>query len=277
MKAGKIEANDTAPRQIKISFVLKAQPTLVMGPKPTPTTTELPELETEPDPLGFHLRTDLAISYDQINKLLQQPTIDIVGKPTTSPFGSYRIVGAKLYPSKNKVALKLLIEGNSIKKVTVPVLVPEQDEEKRQEEKQEQTPKSEPKPKPQTKIETKQVPFSGSLYFTMTPIYSARDKSIIFENVQLAPTTISSVTKSGAAWILTELLVSTIQSNLKISIGDKLEALNVSMNSYLNRSVGSSVEIKGGVDVPVVEKVFMSNRELKARVKLDGQATFNMK
>jgi len=118
---------------------------------------------------------------------------------------------------------------------------------------------------------------SGALYLSMRPTYSSTKRAIGFDNVGFATTTVSAVNKAGASWLLTKLLLDTVQSNLNYVVGKKLDSIAVALNSYLNRSLENVGEIQGQLDPPVVEGVFMSKRELRVRVLLSGHAGFKLR
>lgn len=90
--------------RLETFFEIVAQPNVSFGQKPDQFEKELPPLkDVEKGPGGFHAKTNLKISFNELNKLLADPKIGLIGKPLP---GDLKLKGLHLYGSGGQIVVE---------------------------------------------------------------------------------------------------------------------------------------------------------------------------
>jgi hypothetical protein len=254
--AGPITFSSTTPQTIDSVFSLTADPIAVVGDKPTPTTNPLPDIQVIPDPQGFHIIADVGITFEEISRLLQNPSTGLVGKKYVHNRRELTIVGARMYGSGEKAAIELLIQAKAI-------------------------PAKRPKivdvatffvnvyRRIQYAFEKHFYKLSGTIYLTADPKSAAAQQEVGVANSQYDADTLRQINKK-AKWILQTSLIESVNNDVRAPIGDKLNGLRGRVFSILNRPVGSYADMSGQINSLNIQKAFVGDKSIKARVAVDG-------
>jgi hypothetical protein len=261
--AGDINVTYGPPQVAQTAFSLTAQPRIIVGDQPPAGSSPLPPLEPiAPGPDGFHINTDVDVSFEEANRIIQDPRTGVIGATFQSGRRELKIEGARLYGSGTKIALELKVSGRAIrskepKVVDVVTAVEKAFKVVRY------------------LIEKKFYKLKGTVYFTGTPDYRIDQREIVFPDLEYDIQTRNVILKL-ANWILKTRLTEQLRTNVKFPLGEKLDAFKQNASAAINRPLGSHAALTGQVDSLTIQRIFIAPNAIKGRVAADGVAALSV-
>jgi hypothetical protein len=260
-KAGAGEINVTAgtPQTAETVFGLTSQPKVVFGDQPSGTAIPLPPLEPlTPGPNGFDVNTDVEMTFEEANRILQDPGTGVMGATFTSGRRELKIVGARVYGTGPRLAVELEVVGRAIRGDEPPV-------------EDVVTAIKVAYNRVRYFFEKKFYKLKGKVYLVGTPQYLTDRREIVFPDLEYDIQTRNVIVKI-ANWILKTRLTEQLRANVKMPLGDKLDSVKNRLSAGLNRELGPNARLSGNVESLTVERVYLSDAALQGRVNLRGNA-----
>jgi hypothetical protein len=257
--AGTVNVTSTTPQTAETVFGLTARPRVIVGDQPSAGRTPLPPLEAlTPGPPGFHLSTDVEISFEEANRIIQDPSTGVIGATFKSGRRELKIVGARIYGTGPKMAVELQVEGRAIlgsepKVVDIVTALAKAFNRVRY------------------FFEKRLYKLKGKIYLTGTPQYQADRREIIFPDLEYDLQTKNVIAKI-ANWILKTRLTERLRAAVKLPLGNGLDTLQTNLSAGLNRPLGPRAILSGTIDSLAVERVYVGDGALRGRVVINGNA-----
>lgn len=256
--AGAINVTGGTPQSAETVFGLTVQPRVVFGDEPSTTSTPLPALESLPAaPNGFDINTDVEMSFEEANRILQDPATGVINATFTSGRRELKIIGARAYGNGPRLAVELQVVGRAIRgdepkieDVVTAVKVAYN--------------------RVRYFFEKRLYKLKGKVYLVGTPQYLPDRREIVFPDLEYDIETRNIIAKI-ANWILKTRLTQQLRANVKMPIGDKLDSVKTNLSAGLNRELGPRATMSGEVESLTVERVFLGEGALRSRVNLRGR------
>src|SRR6266446_3362627 len=226
VSAGPITVTGTSPQTVNTTFALTANPKVELGEKPDVSVNPLPDLQVVADPEGIHVSTDLETTFEEATRILRDPGTGVIGKKFTSGRRELEITGARLYGTREKIALELQVKGRAIKErmpkvVDLATLLESGFKHLRY------------------WLEKKFYKLRGTIYLLGTPNYSSSDRTLTFPDLEYDIETRNVIVKI-ASWILKTTLTERLRAEAKLPAGQKLDEARNSLSAALNRQIGDN-------------------------------------
>jgi len=231
----RIIADFPYPRMESI-FEISIQPNVIIGKKPFPLKGDLPAItDYKPGPPGFHIETNLKISFKEVNKLLLDPKVGLLKKAL--PGGgnhNAKITNINIYGSGGKLVVEAQVEYNPV-------------------------------------INLGGNPAQLTVYLVGTPTYHPEERLIDFPDMDFDIKT-SDFLVQMAEMFDRDGIRQTLREKAVIPVGANLDKLKEDLTKLLNRPLGHFARLKTTVDSLTMEEAFVSDYGIEGRVALDGDA-----
>jgi hypothetical protein len=231
---------DTLKPRLETVFEIFAKPNLVFGQKPQTAKSDLPPLKDyQPGPDGFHVQSNLKISFEELNKLLTDPQMGILDQPLPgSSDKSIKITGLKLYGSGGRVVVQAQVEYQPLMNLSAK-------------------------------------PAKLTVYLLGTPEYHEDKQTIDFPDLDFDVKS-SDFLVQMATFIDGDGMKEQLRQAAVIPVGKNMEELKEYMMKMLNRPLGQYASLKTTVDSFKMEEAFVSDYGIEGRVSLDGDAVVDV-
>ena len=218
-------------------FEVTIQPNVTVGRRPHPLKEELPPItEYKPGPQGFHIQTNLKISFKEVNKLLVDPKTGVLNRALPGG-GSHnlRITGIDLYGSGGKLVVEAQVEYNPV-------------------------------------VNLSGKPAKMTVYLVGTPTYHPNQRVIDFPDMDFDIKT-SDFLVQMAEFFDGSGMKKQLRQQAVIPVGKSLDQLKQDLTQLLNRPLGHFARLKTDVKSLRMEEAFVSDYGIEGRVALDGDAS----
>ena len=222
--------------RLETVFEFYVQPDISIGEKPKVKVVEMPPLEDyQPGPEGFHIATNLKISFKEVNKLLVDPKLGILRKAL--PGGGDRhiqIDDMLIYGSGGKLVVEAQVEYQPL-------------------------------------LNLSSKPAQLTIYLLGTPVYHEDKQEIDFPDMDFDIKT-SDFLVQMADFIMGSGMREKLRKEAVIPVGKDLAKLKVEMEKVLNRPLGRFAKLNTEVTNLKMTEAFVSDYGLEGRVIMDGDA-----
>lgn len=217
-------------------FEIVAQPKVIFGKKPHPLKTELPPIsDYQNGPEGFHVATNLKVSFKEVNKLLVDPKTGILKKILPQSGGhQLKISNLNLYGSGGKLVVEATVDYYPL-------------------------------------LNLSSNPSQLTLYLVGTPTFHKKTQVIDFPDMDFDIQT-SDFLVQAADFIAGSGMREQLRQQAAIPVGPKLDKLKAEVTALLNRPLGGFARLKTTVDSLRMEEAFVSDYGIEGRVSMDGNA-----
>jgi hypothetical protein len=231
---------DPLSPRLETVFEIVAQPNVFIGERPHPLKTGLPPLKDyQPGPEGFHIETNLKISFQEVNKLLIDPKTGILNKALPGSGDHHlKITGIRIYGSGGKLVVEAQVEYQPV-------------------------------------LNLSSQPAKLTIYLLGTPTYHEKERVIDFPDMDFDIKT-SDFLVQMADFIAGSGMREQLRQQAVIPVGKKLDDLKVQLTQLLNRPLGRFARLRTTVTSLKMEEAFVSDYGLEGRVALDGDAAVDV-
>lgn len=119
--------------------------------------------------------------------------------------------------------------------------------------------------------------FNGNIYMTGIPKYDSTNRQIYMENMEFDLSTKNILAKT-ANWLFHKGLVSMMEKNAKIPIGENLDAMkSIISESLKSYTITSGVTMKGTVESFDIQKIFLTPNSLQVSLNSKGKLDLMVK
>ncbi len=231
---------DVRSPRLETVFEVIAQPYVIIGEKPRPLKTELPPIkEYQPGPQGFHIETNLKISFHEVNKLLIDPKTGILNR--TLPGGGnhhLKITSIRVYGSGGKLVVEAQVQYDPV-------------------------------------INLGGKPAQLTIYLLGTPTFHEKKQVINFPDMDFDIKT-SDFLVQMAEFIAGSGMREQLRKQAVIPVGKDLDDLKEQLTKMLNRPLGRFAKLRTTVTSLKMVEAFVSDYGLEGRIALDGDAAVDL-
>ncbi len=231
---------DVRSPRLETVFEVIAQPYVVIGDKPRPLRSELPPIkEYQPGPEGFHIETNLKISFNEVNKLLIDPKTGILNRALPGGGNHHlKITSIRVYGSGGRLVVEAQVQY-------APV------------------------------INLGGKPAELTIYLLGTPTFHEKKQVIDFPDMDFDIKT-SDFLVQMAAFIAGSGIREELRKKAVIPVGKNLGELKTQLTQMLNRPLGRFARLRTKVTSLKMVEAFVSDYGLEGRIALDGDAAVDL-
>lgn len=226
--------------RLETVFEFIGQPNVIIGEKPQVKVTEMPPLKDYvPGPEGFHIETNLKISFKEVNKLLVDPKTGILNKAL--PGGgnhNLKIDNLDIYGSGGQIVVEAEIEYQPI-------------------------------------LNLSSKPAQLTIYLVGTPTYHEDEQLIDFPDMDFDIKTSDFLVQMAEAFDGSAIR-DALRKQAVIPIGKNLDQLKQELTKVLNRPLGGHARLKTTVTSLKMEEAFVTDYGIEGRVAMDGDASVDV-
>jgi hypothetical protein len=226
--------------RLETFFEIVAEPNVSFGQKPDRFQKDLPPLkEVESGPGGFHAKTNLKISFKELNKLLADPRTGLIGKPLPGTgSGNITLQGIRLYGSGGQIVVEAQIDYQPV-------------------------------------LNLASKPAQLTVYLLGTPHYHDDSQTIDFPDLDFDVKS-SDFLVQMATFVDGGGMRDQLREKAVIPVGKDMDKLKELMVKMLNRPLGKFARLRTDVTSLRLEEAFVSDYGIESRVALDGDATVDV-
>ena len=112
--------------------------------------------------------------------------------------------------------------------------------------------------------------FNGSLYLKGVPIYDPRKREVFMDQLDFEFNTKNFFAR-GANWLFHKGLVNLLATNLRLPVGDKLDAMKLEIGESLkNYQIATGVSMQGYLSELLMEKVYLTPSSIRVAINAKG-------
>jgi hypothetical protein len=226
--------------RLEAFFEIVAEPSVSFGKKPDLFRKELPPLvDVPPGPGGFHAKTNLRITFNELNKLLTDPQTGLIGQPLPgSKSRNIKLQGIRLYGSGGQIVVEAHIDYQPVMNLS-------------------------------------SKPAQLTVYLLGTPHYHEDEQTIDFPDLDFDVKS-SDFLVQMATFVDGGGMRDQLRESAVIPVGKDLDKLKGMMMKMLNRPLGKFARLKTDIKSLKMEEAFVSDYGIESRVALDGDATVDV-
>jgi len=227
---------DAKSPRLETVFEIYAQPNVIIGQEPSLEKNELPPLsEYQPGPEGFHIETNLKISFHEVNKLLIDPKTGILNKALPGNGNHHlKITNISVYGSGGQLVVEAQVDYDTV-----------------------------------LGLSGKQAQLT--IYLVGTPTYHEDTQLIDFPDMDFDIQTNDFLVQM-AEFIAGSSIRDELRKKAVVPVGKNLDDLQQQLTKLLNRPLGRYARLHTTITSLKMEEAFVSDYGLEGRVALDGDA-----
>jgi hypothetical protein len=231
---------DAKSPRFETVFEVYAQPNVVIGQEPSFSKNELPPLsDYQPGPEGFHIETNLKISFHEVNKLLIDPKTGILNKALPGSGNHHlKITQISVYGSGGQLVVEAQVDYDTL-----------------------------------LGLSGKQAQLT--IYLVGTPTYHEDTQMIDFPDMDFDIQT-SDFLVQMAEFIEGSGIREELRERAVVPVGKSLDDLKTQLDRILNRPLGRHARLRTTITSLKMEEAFVSDYGLEGRVALDGDAAVDL-
>lgn len=226
--------------RLETVFEFVGQPDVIFGDKPKVKITQLPPLaDYQQGPEGFHIETNLKISFKEVNKLLVDPKTGILNR-TLPGSGNHnlKIDNLDIYGSGGQIVVEAVVEYQPV-------------------------------------LNLSSKPAQLTIYLVGTPTYHEDEQIIDFPDMDFDIKT-NDFLVQVAEFIVGSGMREQLRKQAVIHVGKNLDELKQQLTKVLNRPLGGHARLKTTVTSLKMEEAFVTDYGIEARVAMDGDASVDV-
>jgi len=232
--------SDPKNPRLETVFEFIVQPDISIGEEPHVKVVEMPPLKDyQEGPEGFHIETNLKLSFKEVNKLLVDPKLGILQK--VLPGGGdhqLKITQIRIYGSGGQLVVEAHVQYQPV-------------------------------------LNLSDKPAQLTIYLLGTPIYHAQEQTIDFPDMDFDIQT-NDFLLQMADFIMGSGMREKLRKEAVIPVGNNLEKLKAEMTKVLNRPLGRFAKLKTEITSLKMTEAFISDYGLEGRVVMDGDTTVDV-
>ncbi len=231
---------DAKSPRLETVFEVYAQPNVIIGQKPTLEKSELPPLsDYQPGPEGFHIETNLKISFHEVNKLLIDPKTGILNKALPGSGDHHlKITNISVYGSGGQLVVEATVDYDSLVSLSGN----------------------------QSQL---------TIYLVGTPTYHEDTQLIDFPDMDFDIQTNDFLVQM-AEFVAGSGIREELRKKAVVPVGKSLDDLQQQLTKLLNRPLGRFARLHTTITSLKMEEAFVSDYGLEGRVALDGDAAVDL-
>ncbi len=231
---------DPKTPRLETVFEVYAQPSVIIGQEPSVIKSELPPLsDYQPGPEGFHIETNLKISFHEVNKLLIDPKTGILNKALPGSGNHHlKITNISVYGSGGQIVVEAQVDYDPL-------------------------------------LDLSGHQAQLTIYLVGTPKYHEDTQLIDFPDIDFDIQT-SDFLVQMAEFIAGSGIRDALRKQAVVPVGKNLDELKDQLTKLLNRPLGPFARLHTTITSLKMEEAFVSDYGLEGRVALDGDAAVDL-
>ncbi len=227
---------DPKTPKLETVFEVYVQPNVIIGQKPKLDKSELPPLsDYQPGPEGFHIETNLKISFHEVNKLLIDPKTGILNRALPGSGNHHlKITNISVYGSGGQLVVEAQVDYDPL-------------------------------------LDLSGHQAQLTIYLVGTPKYHEDTQVIDFPDMDFDIQT-SDFLVQMATFIAGSGIRDALREKAVVPVGKSLDKLQEELTKLLNRPLGHFAMLRTTITSLKMEEAFVSDIGLEGRVALDGDA-----
>jgi hypothetical protein len=232
---------DAKSPRFETVFEVYAQPNVIIGQKPGLEKSELPPLsDYQKGPEGFHIETNLKITFHEVNKLLIDPKTGILNRALPGSGNHHlKITDISVYGSGGQLVVEATVDYDAVVSLSGN----------------------------QSQL---------TIYLVGTPTYHEDTQVIDFPDMDFDIQTNDFLVQM-AEFIAGSGIREELRKRAVVPVGKSLDDLKIQLTKILNRPLGHFASLHTTISSLKMEEAFVSDYGLEGRVALDGDAAIDLK